>query len=100
MGALLFAVRNIPARVEHELRCRVPAFARSGGASSEDSGWANHCSHCARLLDDDELHCEPDVAFVPTSAERAKDVVLEIVREPLEAGADGYALDPLFLDAH
>ncbi|HEX4243870.1 MAG TPA: hypothetical protein VHZ53_20815 [Steroidobacteraceae bacterium] len=96
--ALLFMVREISDRVGAELQRLAPAFRRSDGPSSFESRWANHCDRCGRALEDQVLHGEPDVAFVPTSAGRARSIVIETVREPFEAGIDGYSLDPLFLD--
>jgi hypothetical protein len=49
------------------------------------------------LIEDHDLFCEPDGAFLPTTAESAAAVTLERVDEALEAGAVGYACDPQFL---
>jgi hypothetical protein len=51
------------------------------------------------LVEDHDLFCEPDGAFLPTTAQRAAAVILERVDEALEAGAAGYACDPQFLDS-
>ena len=50
-------------------------------------------------MEDHDLFCEPDGAFLPTTAESAAGVILERVDEALGAGAAGYACDPQFLDS-
>jgi hypothetical protein len=48
------------------------------------------------LLDDHELHCEPEGAFQPSSAADAARILLFQISEPLEAAAGGYAIEPEF----
>jgi hypothetical protein len=45
---------------------RFGAAARAVGffkSIDDESGFANHCSHCDALQDDTYLHCEPDEPF-------------------------------------
>jgi hypothetical protein len=97
--ALLFMVRDLAVAVRSQLRHRWPVFRPTDGSAPLDCHWANHCHHCGRVLEDHDLHCEPDVAFVASSAESAQHIFMELVDEPLEAIADGYAIAPQFLDA-
>jgi hypothetical protein len=50
-------------------------------------------------MEDHDLFCEPDGAFLPTTPQSAGSVTLERVDEALEAGAVGYACDPQFIDS-
>ena len=63
-------------------------------ATTLNSYWANHCEHCGDLLGDHELHCEFDCAFMPSSESGAANIELLHIREPLEAMAAGYAIEP------
>src|SRR5579871_5750584 len=81
--AILFMIRAISASVVHQLQRRAPGFRMSDSTPGSESHWTNHCWHCGHAFADDALHCEPDVAFAPSSADRAQGIVLEMVREPL-----------------
>jgi hypothetical protein len=48
------------------------------------------------LLDDYELHCEPDGAFMPCGEAEAGNILLLQIDEPFEAVAAGCALEPEF----
>ena len=62
------------------------------------AAWANHCEHCGTTLDDLDLYCEPDGAFLPISAAGARVIRLVPVNEPIEARAAGLADEPEFFD--
>jgi hypothetical protein len=51
------------------------------------------------LLDDHELHCEPDAAFAPSSAAAAASVQIVEVRQPFEAAAAGYTFEPEYFSS-
>ncbi len=51
------------------------------------------------MLDDHDLFCEPEGAFLPTSHARAAAIQLLRIDEPLEAAAAGYACDPQFFES-
>jgi hypothetical protein len=98
-SALLFYVEYLPREVRRRLQSASPGYRFAFSERTQGSYWANHCAACGALLEDHDLFCEPDGAFLPMSAERAAAVTLERVAEALEAGAAGYACDPQFLDA-
>jgi hypothetical protein len=50
-------------------------------------------------LDDHELFCEPEGAFLPTSESTAAAIHLVLVDEPFETSAAGYSYEPPLLDA-
>ncbi|HMK86743.1 MAG TPA: hypothetical protein VK437_12360 [Steroidobacteraceae bacterium] len=96
-SALLFFVEYLPEAVLRTLVQLSPGYRFDYSAASMASYFANHCAACGWAMDDHELHCEPDGAFLPTSEERAFAVELIPIDEPLEALAAGYAVDPQFL---
>ncbi len=51
------------------------------------------------MLDDHDLFCEPEGAFLPTSQAQAAAIQLVRIDEPLEAAAAGYACDPQFFES-
>jgi hypothetical protein len=95
-NAFLFYVEYLPESVQGRLRESSPSFRLAYSDATLNSYWANHCDHCSRLLDDHELHCEPEGAFVPLSETTAAGVELMRIEEPFEAAADGYAFEPEF----
>jgi hypothetical protein len=95
-NAFLFYVKYLPDSVQGRLRNSSPSFRLAYSDATQNSYWANHCDHCSRLLDDHELHCEPEGAFVPVSETDAAGIELLRVEEPFEAAADGYAFEPEF----
>jgi len=54
---------------------------------------------CGALLEDHDLYCEPDGAFLPMSGDITADFELTWIAEPIEAAAGGYSCDPAFLTA-
>lgn len=95
--ALLFHVQALPPGVRHRLQQLSPHFRTARSAATQNACWVNHCAHCGTLLDDDELHCEPEGAFFPTSQSAAADIELIRIDAPMAAAASGYALAPEFL---
>jgi len=96
VNAFLFYVRRLPDSVRIRLNPLSSSFRYAYSAVTMDSYWANHCEHCTTLLDDHELHCEPDVAFMPASEAAAANIQLLEIAEPFAAAATGYAFDPEF----
>jgi hypothetical protein len=94
--AILFHVELLSDAVQRRLKHVWPHFRLAYSAATLSSYWANHCEHCGTLLDDHDLHCEPDGAFVPSSEAAAKNIELLQVQEPFEAAAAGFAFEPEF----
>lgn len=96
-NAFCFYVAAVSRAVYRRLRRNVPNFKFVRGDSAGDGYWANHCQHCDLVIADDELHGEPGVhGFVLCSEVHAANVDLTEVREPFEALAGGYAIEPEF----
>jgi hypothetical protein len=96
VNAMLFYVECLPGDVQDRLNRISPFFHLAHSPATQNSYWANHCEHCGSLLDDHELHCEPEGAFMPSSAAAAANIQLQQIREPFEAVAAGYAFEPAF----
>jgi hypothetical protein len=96
LNAFVFYVERLPGEVQRRLIQLSPFFRLAHSAVTLSYYWANHCEHCRTLLDDHELHCEPDGAFMPSSEAAAAQIELLGMQEPLEALAGGYALEPEF----
>jgi hypothetical protein len=95
-NAFLLYVERLPNRVQGRLNQLSQFFRLAHSAATSSSYWANHCEHCGTLLGDHELHCEPDGAFMPSSAAAAASIQLLQISEPFQAAAAGYALEPEF----
>jgi hypothetical protein len=113
-NAFLFYVDFLPAAVQERITQFQPAYrpldldaaapapapapapAAGGGPGSY---WENHCERCGCQLDDHELFCEPEGAFLPTSESTAAAIHLVLVDEPFEATAAGYSYEPPLFDA-
>ena len=98
VDAFLFYVEQLPRRVQHRLQQMAPGFRRAQSGAAQGAYWVNHCEHCGALLDDYELHCEPEGAFMPSSETEAAKIHLLRIHEPIEAVAAGYTPDPVFFD--
>jgi hypothetical protein len=98
LGAVLFFVSYLPEAVRLRLQRLSPSFRRGRSQESDGAYWMNHCEHCGAVQDDHDLHCEPEGAFTPASAESARQIELLEVREPLAASAAGYAFEPEFFE--
>jgi len=96
VNAILFYVERLSLDVQDRVNRILPTFRLARGAATSNSYWANHCEHCGTLLDDHELHCEPDGAFMPSSEAAAANIRLQQIQEPFEAVAAGYAFEPEF----
>jgi hypothetical protein len=94
--AFLFYVEHLPESVQTRLNRLSRHFRPGHSTATLCSYWANHCEHCDVLLEDHELHCEPDGAFLPLSEAAAANIVLLQIHEPFEAAAAGYAFEPEF----
>jgi hypothetical protein len=95
-SAFLFYVDFLPAAIQDRINQRLPTYRPIGGTAAADSSshWANHCESCGSQLDDHELFCEPEGAFLPTSESTASAIHLEMVDEPFETAAAGYSYEP------
>jgi hypothetical protein len=98
-SAFLFYVEYLPKKVRRRLQAVSKGYRFAFSERTLNSYWANHCATCGALIEDHDLFCEPDGAFLPTTAEGAATVTLECIDEAFEAGAVGYACDPQFLDS-
>lgn len=94
-NAFIFQIGSLPHAVSGVLLERCAGFRQDCVAGSEQFTWVNHCPHCAKILSDDELHCEPG-AFMPSDALEAQAILLTRVEQPFSALAAGYALEPEF----
>ncbi len=97
-GARLFYVVALPVDVRQRLQQLSPHFRLAHSEATQTSYWANHCEYCSALLEDHELHCEPEGAFTPCSEAAAAAIELLRISEPFQACASGYAVAPEFLD--
>jgi hypothetical protein len=95
-NAFLFFVERLSGEVQSRLSRISRSFRLTYSAATLNFYWANHCEHCGVLLGDHELHCEFDCVFMPSSESSAANIELLHVREPLEALAAGYAIEPEF----
>lgn len=98
VDAFLFYVERLSRDVQRHLQQVAPGFRPAQSATTHSVYWANHCEHCGALLDDHELHCEPEGAFMPTNEAAATQIQLLQVLEPIEAVAAGYSPDPAYFD--
>jgi hypothetical protein len=98
LPAVLFDVHCLAEPVRRELQHRSAAYRLSEDAAGGGARWSNHCEHCGAVQDEQALHGEPDVAFMPMSPEAAAAIRLDAIPEPLCAGASGYSADPAFFD--
>jgi hypothetical protein len=98
-NAFLFYIEYLPDAVQRRLRLFSGTYRLGYSAATLGSYWANHCEKCGSHLDDHELFCEPEGAFLPTSAAGA--AVIELIRidEGIEAATAGYACDPEFFES-
>jgi hypothetical protein len=98
-GAFLFYVEYLPDGVRRRVNGFAPSYRLGRSDAVEGFHWANHCERCDSLLDDHELFCEPEGAFLPTSEASAGLIHLLAVDEGFEAAVAGYAYEPQFFDA-
>ena len=94
VNAILFYVEALPQDVQFLLQQIAPGFRPAQSAAIQARYWVNHCEHCGATLEDHELHCEPDGAFLPSSEAAAARIQLRRIQEPFEALSGGYSPDP------
>jgi hypothetical protein len=97
--AFLFYVEYLPEEIRRRSQAASACYRFAFSGRTQSSYWANHCANCGALMEDHDLFCEPDGAFLPTTMVSAAAVTLERVDEALEASAAGYACDPPLLKA-
>lgn len=95
-NAFIFEIEQLPNGVQRRLRRLSECFRLAHAAAMQVRTWSNHCDHCSVLLEDNDLHCEFDGAFVPSSKTAAANIQLLRIPEPFEAVAAGYAFAPEF----
>jgi hypothetical protein len=97
-GAFLSYVEYLPPDVRRLLGQLAPTYRPSGSHTGDNAYWLNHCAHCRAPQDDYFLHCEPDAAFLPTTASGAAQIQLLEVRESFAACAVGYSHELPYFD--
>ena len=98
-NAFLFYVDFLPEIICSRLQQLAQWYRFGQSRATESSHWANHCERCDSLLDDHELFCEPEGAFLPANEASAALIHLLPIDESIEAAAAGYAYEPAFFDA-
>jgi hypothetical protein len=97
--AFLFYIEFLPAVIQDRLKQFTQSYRLEFSDAAQGPYWANHCERCGSLLDDHELFCEPEGAFLPTSESSAGAIHLLALDEAFEAAAGGYAHEPQFFNA-
>jgi hypothetical protein len=95
--AVLFRVEALAPAVRQRLRLLAPGYRPARGKSAVASPWLNHCDRCHEPLDEDELHCEPEGAFMPMDRAAACAIDAKAVQQPFKASASGYVPDAAWL---
>ncbi len=95
-GAFIFYLERISEAVQQRLTQLAPRLRFSFSPQVQGAYWANHCECCDSLLEDHELFCEPDGAFLPVHG--ADEIRFLRIGEPFEAFAAGYVCAPPSLD--
>lgn len=98
VDAVIFHVQRLSDDVLNRLSGISQHYRLSDRRTDQGSYWANHCEHCGKVLADQELHCELDGAFMPSSKGAASNIQVQRIEEPLEAAAAGYSFDPEFFE--
>jgi hypothetical protein len=92
-GALVFHVERLSTPVQSRLRILAPLYRRDYSCTTGGAHWINHCQKCGSLQEDHDLHCEPESAFMPTTAEAAAAIQVIEVRDAFAAAVAGYSYD-------
>ncbi len=92
--AWLFDVEYLPRRVTVRLRRLSPLFRVAASPTTGGRRWLNQCPHCGAAQEDDYLHGEPDVAFMPFTARVARRIELHAIEVPFAAVIGGFGDDP------
>jgi hypothetical protein len=95
--AVLFRIEGLAPAVRQRLRLLAPGYRPARQESSAASPWLNHCDRCQEPLDEDELHCEPEGAFMPMGPAAAQAIDAKAVYQPFKASASGYVPDAQWL---
>jgi hypothetical protein len=95
-NAFVFQVEQLPDHVQARLSRLSRHFRPAPIGAAGSSTWTNHCEHCGAVLEEQDLHCEPGGAFMPSNETAAARIQLLQMREPFEAVAAGYALEPQY----
>jgi hypothetical protein len=95
-GVLLFYVDYLPPEVIAAAQELSPQYRLDYSTPTATEYWINHCQHCGALLEDHDLHCEPDGAFLPIDTHDAEKILLVEVREPFSARVRGCSDNLLF----
>jgi hypothetical protein len=88
-GVLLFYIDYLSPDVISLAQELSPHYQLDYSVPTATEYWVNHCQHCGALLEDHDLHCEPDGAFLPSNTRDAKKIQLVEVREPFLARVRG-----------
>jgi hypothetical protein len=91
-GALLFYIERLSEAVQRRLTQLAPGLRFSCSVPVQGAYWANHCERCDLLLEDHELFCEPEGAFLAMHG--VDELRLSRIDEPFEALAAGYVCAP------
>jgi hypothetical protein len=91
-SAFLFYLERISEAVRQRLTQLAPGLRFSFSAQLQGAYWANHCECCDSLLEDHELFCEPEGAFLPVH--RTDEMRFLRIDAPFEAFAAGYVCAP------
>ncbi len=92
--AWVFDVAYLPRRVRGRLQRLSPGYRFALHPATGGHRWLNHCPHCGGVQDDDYLHGEPDVAFMPFTVDAAQRIALHAVDAPFAAAIGGTSDDP------
>jgi hypothetical protein len=94
-NAFIFHIATLPDAVSRHLVQESSDFRQTCSDDPSESSWANHCPHCACVLGDEQLHCEPG-GFMPSSAREAQAISLTHIQQDCSAVVAGYAPEPEF----
>lgn len=92
--AWLFDVEYLARRVRGRLQRLAPGYRFAESPTTGGQLWLNHCPHCGAVQDDDYLHGEPNVAFMPFTVGAAQRIELHAVDAPFAAAVGGTCDDP------
>jgi hypothetical protein len=95
-SVLLFYIDYLPPEVIFVAQELTPHYQLDYSPLTATEYWLNHCQHCGALLEDHDLHCEPDGAFLPLNTREAERILLVEFREPFSARARGWSDNLLF----
>ena len=98
-GVLLFYVEHLLPDVAMVLQELSPQYRLDNSKTTGHYYWINHCQHCFALLEDHDLHCEPDGAFLPASAHVAEQILLIRSTGRFLARVGGISDEPLFFES-